>query len=236
MSKAEDGETFRQRRETMKEHINVLDRDQIASHPDRKAFFDTVYAQANGDEAAVPWADLQPKQQLQQWLASNPGKGRTAIDIACGLGDNAEAMAAAGYRTTAFDLAQEAISWARKRFAQSTVDYQVADLLSPPPAWGDGFDLVHECYTLQAVPPSMLQGMTAAIADLVAPGGTLLVYTRIRPDGSETSGPPWPLQESDAMGFAEHGLALVSRDAFELVRPDRRIPHWFCVWQKPEQA
>ncbi|MCB1429506.1 MAG: class I SAM-dependent methyltransferase, partial [Nitratireductor sp.] len=157
-----------------------------------------------------------------------------AIDIACGLGDNAEAMAAAGYRTTAFDLARKAVAWARQRFPDSAVDYQVADLLNPPSGWNGGFDLVHECYTLQAVPPAMLDRMTAAIAALLAPSGRLLVYTRIRPDGSETSGPPWPLQESDAMGFASYGLQLVSRDSFELVRPDRRIPHWFCIWQKPE--
>ena len=229
----DDHEAFRARREALKSRIDPLDKDMIDGG-DRGAFFDTVYDMAGGDAAGVPWADLKPKQQLEQWLASNPGNGRTAIDIACGLGDNAEAMAAAGYRTTAFDLAEKAVSWARQRFPGSAVDYQVADLLNPPAGWNGRFDLVHECYTLQAVPPLMLQGMTAAIADLVAPGGTLLVYTRIRPDGSETSGPPWPLQERDAMGFASHGLQLVSRNAFELLRPDRKIPHWFCVWQKPE--
>lgn len=235
MSGTEDEDTFRQRRQAMKERIDPLDRDMIDGG-DRHAFFDAVYSMAEGDAAGVPWADLKPKPQLEQWLAENPGSGRRAIDIACGLGDNAEALAAAGYRAIAFDLAEKAIAWARQRFPATSVDYQVADIFDPPSGWKGGFDLVHECYTLQAVPPQMLARMTAAIAGLVAPGGKLLVYTRIRADGAETSGPPWPLQESDAMGFAGHGLQLVSRNAFELVRPDRRIPHWFCVWQKTEQV
>ncbi|MEZ5872574.1 MAG: class I SAM-dependent methyltransferase [Nitratireductor sp.] len=235
MSGAEDGEAFRQRREAMKQRIDPLDRHMIDGG-DRYAFFNAVYAMAEGDAAGVPWADLKPKPQLEKWLAANPGNGRRAIDIACGLGDNAEALAAAGYRTTAFDLAEKAIAWARQRFPQSGVDYHVADIFNPPSGWKGGFDLVHECYTLQAVPPQMLASMMAAIADLVAPGGTLIVYTRIRHDGTGTSGPPWPLQESEAMGFSGHGFRLVSRNSFELVRPDRRIPHWFCIWQKTEQA
>ncbi|MEZ5791291.1 MAG: methyltransferase domain-containing protein [Nitratireductor sp.] len=123
----DDPEAFRARREALKSRIDPLDKDMIDGG-DRGAFFDTVYDMAAGDAAGVPWADLKPKQQLEQWLASNPGNGRTAIDIACGLGDNAEAMAAAGYRTTAFDLARKAVAWARQRFPDSAVDYQVADL------------------------------------------------------------------------------------------------------------
>ena len=195
---------FLERREAAKAKVNALDHGKVHDEPERKAFFNDVYARAGGDAAFVPWADLKPKEQLVQWLEENPGINSaktssaipSAIDIASGLGDNAEAIAAAGYRTTAFDLSADAIAWARKRFPESPVDYHQADLFAPPEKWLKNFDLVHECFTLQALPPEMLEKTAAAVASLVAPGGDLLVYTRWRPDGAEADGPPWPLEES----------------------------------------
>ncbi len=91
--------------------------------PERQAFFNAVYEQAAGDAAFVPWADLKAKEQLNNGLRkmteSNPHPALTAMDVACGLGDNAEALARAGYATTAFDLAGDAIDWAKKRFPES---------------------------------------------------------------------------------------------------------------------
>ncbi|MEP2117213.1 MAG: SAM-dependent methyltransferase, partial [Bauldia litoralis] len=59
-------------------------------------WFDELYQGADGDTGQVPWADLAPKAGLPEWLADHPGEGRTALDVGCGLGDNAEAIAAAG--------------------------------------------------------------------------------------------------------------------------------------------
>lgn len=201
---------------------------------DRNAFFDDVYRNAAGDAAAVPWADLKPKADLEQWLAANPGAGRRAVDVACGLGDNAQALAAAGWTTAAFDLSAEAIAWARRRFPQTSVDYRVADLLAPPPEWVGAFDLVHECYTLQAVPPAMLPAMRRAVCALVRPGGSLLVYARVRPDGASAEGPPWPLEEREAAAFAQEGFAPVAERRFVIERHGRPVAHLFAHWvRKP---
>jgi 2-polyprenyl-3-methyl-5-hydroxy-6-metoxy-1,4-benzoquinol methylase len=215
--------------------INAIDRDRLEGEPDRTAFFDTVYDMAEGNAAGVPWADLAPKPELVEWLAANPGEGGRAIDVACGLGDNAEAIAAAGYVTTAFDGAAKAIDWARRRFPRSPVDYRVADLLDAPAQWRGAFDLVHECYTVQSVPPQRHPDFIRAIVDLVAPGGTLLVYTRVRPDGSEVSGPPWPLTETTLGLFAASGLHLVANDRFAFERPGRTVPHAFMVFRRPAE-
>lgn len=223
---------FVARRAALRARIDAIEGAQGASLSDRKAFFDTVYERAAGDAAEVPWADLKPKDRLDAWLAANPGRARRAIDVACGLGDNAEALSAAGWRTSAFDLSGRAIGWALERFPDSTVDYRVADLAALPSEWSGTFDLVHECYTIQSVPGELRTLFALAIASLVAPGGTLLIYARTRLDERPAAGPPWPLSPREANIFAEMGFQLGREELFDQVRPDRVIPHVFAEWQR----
>lgn len=203
------------------------------SLPERRGFFKDIYRRADGDPGKVPWADLAAKATLHEWLVKNPGNGKlSAIDVACGLGDNAEALAAAGYRTTAFDLSDHAIRWAQKRFPDSPVQYAAADLFDLPEEWRGTFDLVNECYTLQSLSPDMLEETAAAIASLVRPGGTLLVYARWREDGAEVNGPPWPLEKSKLHVFEDLGFALQSEVFLTVDRPGRKVPHSFAVWHR----
>ena len=201
---------------------------------DRLDFFDGIYAEAGADPSTIGWADLAPKAELTDWLARNPGKGRRAMDVACGLGDNAEGLAAAGWDVTAFEYSERAVRWARERFADSAVDYRVADLADLPESWRGAYELVHECYTLQALPPDTLAWTIPAITSLVAPGGTLLVYSRWREGGAAVEGPPWPLERSRLDAFANHGLVLKDRSDFVLHKGERRIPHVFDQWRRPE--
>ncbi len=225
---------FKARQQANRSHINALDHERLFSEPRRDAFFETVYQMADGDAALVPWADLQPKDKLVKWLAEHSrGSGR-AIDVGCGLGDNAIALAEAGYDTTAFDFSPDAIDWAKKRFSNSPIQFEVQDLFNLPDYWNGYFDLVHECYTLQSIPSETLEHSVPAVANLVAKGGVLIVYARIREDGAEVSGPPWPLEVSVAASFSDYGLELVSRELFDLQKAERKIPHEFSVWRRPE--
>lgn len=223
---------FDARRENAIQRINSQDAAILKENPQRDAFFESVYETAEGDAALVPWADLEPKPQLSSWLNQNPGKGKRAIDIGCGLGDNAEAISSAGYSTLGFDFSDPAVEWAKKRFPNSGVEYRQADLFELPEAWGGAFDLVHECYTLQSIPPETLDQSIPATASLVAAGGTLLVYTRVRDDNSTVDGPPWPLEERRVASFSEFGLVLQSDDRFILEKGARRINLSFAVWRK----
>ncbi|WP_417667983.1 class I SAM-dependent methyltransferase [Roseibium sp.] len=218
-------EAFLARRDEARRRLDELTGAKGGDAQDRKAWFETVYREAKGDPAAVPWADLAPKQALVDWLSTREGKGARALDVACGLGDNAEALGAAGYHTTAFDLADEAISWAQRRFENSGVDYVVGDLFDPPADWLGTFDLVHECYTLQALKDPMRSRAISVLGEFLAPGGTLLLISRSRAEGSEADGPPWPLMPSEWRRFESHGLDLVSESRYDIVRPDRVIPH-----------
>lgn len=229
---SETKEAFNARQEAMKSKVNEMDKGSLHSLPEREKFFQDVYNNAEGDAAAVPWADLAAKERLATWLEENPDHEGRAIDIGCGLGDNAEALAEAWYETIGFDFSSKAISWAKERFPESDVTYRQMDLFDLPQEWLGAFDLVHECYTLQSIPPETLEKSIPAVSSLVAPNGILLVYTRIRDDGAQADGPPWPLEENKVVSFADYGLELVSRDDFMLERPDRKIPHSFMVWKR----
>lgn len=233
MSGSPGDNDFEDRRSAARErmHNEIADGESV---DERRSFFEAVYETAGEDAAAVPWADLKPKQVLTDWLDRLPAdrpRGR-AIDVACGLGDNAEALAGAGFETTAFDFSEHAIAWAKRRFKNSPVDYQVADLFNPPKDWLGGFDLVHECYTVQALTGDLRAPAFAAIAALVAPGGRLLAITRTRPSEAEVDGPPWPLSPSEIAMFETCGLRTVWREDYAIERPDRTIPHSIVEFEK----
>lgn len=223
---------FMARRDAARARLDAIFGAKGGEAHDRRSWFEAVYDTAEGDPAAVPWADLKPKDALQEWLSRHPGEGMRALDIACGLGDNAEALSAAGYRTTAFDLAQGAVDWARQRFPGSSVEYRRADLFSPPPEWQGAFDLVHECYTVQALHGDLRDRAYAAIARFVKPGGTLLVISRYRTEGEETSGPPWPLSPSEFARFEVLGLRRMSWTPYEVHRPGRIIAHVIAEYRR----
>ena len=176
------------------------------------AWFEELYAAGESGETTMPWDRTTPAPQLAEWLPEQgePG-GRRAVVVGCGLGGDAEFVAAAGYRTTAFDIAPTAVTAARRRFPGSPVDYRVADLLHLPPEWLRAFDVVVEVITVQALPVALRAAATAAVASLVAPGGSLLVVENVREDAEPlTVGPPWTFTRAEVAAFADHGLEPVS--------------------------
>ena len=108
------------------------------------AWFEELYA---GTESAgfssVPWADLGPNPNLVAWLDRHTidGRGKLALKVGCGLGDDAEELARRGYVVVAFDISESAIAIAKRRFVNSSVKYEVVDLFDPPD-WAGRFDFV----------------------------------------------------------------------------------------------
>ncbi|MDT9295198.1 MAG: class I SAM-dependent methyltransferase [Arthrospira platensis PCC 7345] len=193
------------------------------SHP--TAWFESLYAESQGDPSLIPWATLVAHPQLQQWLKNHAieDDNKTAVVLGCGLGDDAEALADFGFQVTAFDISPTAIAWCRERFPNSQVNYTVADLLDPDPNWREKFDFVLESRITQSMPLQVRSQAIKAIANLVAPDGILLLITRFRDTEAAPDGPPWPLSEAELSAFKTCGLTEINRHEFVAEnRPDAR--------------
>ncbi|HEY5879525.1 MAG TPA: class I SAM-dependent methyltransferase [Nakamurella sp.] len=162
------------------------------------AWFDRLYAQGAAGTIDMPWDRRDPQPLLADWFgpwsaARAPGQ---ACVVGCGLGADAEYLAAQGWRTTGFDLSSTAIEQASRRHLGSAVSYRVADLLDLPADLLGVFDLVVEVFTLQAMPNPPRADAARGITSLLAPGGTLLAIG-FRDTGVPTSPPPFPLTRDD---------------------------------------
>lgn len=201
---------------------------------DPSGWCENIYQDARGDVRAIFWADLVANPYLMSWMTDHPvaRKDLRAVTVGCGVGDDAEALSAHGYRVTAFDISPTAIALCRQRFPASPVDYRVADLFALPPAWAHGFDLVFECNTIQILPGAYRARALNAIAALVAPGGVALVSCRSRLAGENPEQIPLPLDRDELDGFVRAGLREEGFSAYDddQVPP---VPHFFAWYRRP---
>ncbi len=73
------------------------------------------------DERLPYWADVWPSARvLAEHLVRHKGNGRRALELGCGSGLVACALAAAGYRVTATDYYAEALDFTRVNVARNT--------------------------------------------------------------------------------------------------------------------
>jgi SAM-dependent methyltransferase len=200
---------------------------------DPTGWFEQLYAAAAGGQLAVPWDRGAPSRYLTQLAADcglrGPGH---AVVVGCGLGNDAEFIAGLGFQTTAFDISPTAIATAHRRFPGSAVRYQTADLLHPPAAWRQAFDLVVESLTLQALPDPPRRDAIASLASLVAPHGTLIVIARACEPGQAVDGPPWALTRAEIDALTDNGLEPVRIEDLT----DEQMPwprRWRAEFRRP---
>ncbi len=224
-------ETFRDdeeaRRAEGKRRADAL-RSRFQDTGDPFGWFDACYRQADGDPVLLPWGHEVARPELVEWVERLPAerrKGR-ALDVACGLGDNAALLAGAGYNVTAFDISETAVRWASGRFPDLNIDWQTADLLALPDEWRGDFDLVNETYTLQALRPPFRERAIAGLGDLVAPGGRLLIVARGRHPDEPEDPPPWPLLREELDVLVSSGLTEVAFEDFLADRKGRQVRHF----------
>ena len=198
------------------------------------AWFEPLYRAGARGEATIPWAKRVPSPFLLAWADEHglAGDGRRALVVGCGLGDDAEALAARGFAVVAFDLAPAAVGECAERFPASTVDYVVGDLLDPPDRWRQAFDLVFEANTVQVLPVGPVRAAGAArLATFVAPGGRLLIVARARDEDDPPGELPWPLAPSE---LAACGGGLVPEHHAEVADHDEDPPvrRWVASFRR----
>ena len=177
---------------------------------DPLGWFEDLYSQAAGDFETIPWADRAVNPNLAAWCEREglPRPGARVAVVGCGLGDDAEYLAARGARVTAFDLSETAIAWCRGRFPDSAVSYEVANLLT----YSGDFDLVVEIYTLQAMPHDL---RTRAIEVLGKLGREILIICRGRDENDPPGQLPWPLTRDELQPLERAGMEIVGFEDFD---------------------
>jgi SAM-dependent methyltransferase len=200
---------------------------------DPLGWFDSIYSDAGGDYRAVFWADLEPSPYLVAWMKEHPiiTNSKRAIVIGCGVGDDAEAMAKAGYEVIGFDISPTAIELCKKRYPDTKVTYLVANLFDYPKSWFSSFDLVYECNTIQVLPGAYRVQARDAMVSLLHNNGNILVSCRSRRSGTQEDAIPLPLDRIEIDGFTKVGLKEKSFLAYDDTQTPP-VPHFFAVYQK----
>ena len=157
----------------MSEHVNVsrnVDAAEIAR-------FQAAASRWWDPEGEMrPLHDLNPV-RLEYVERCGPLAGRAIVDVGCGGGLLAEAMARQGARVVGLDLAAELIEVARLHAIEAgvAIDYRVESAEQHARAAAGGYDVVTCMEMLEHVPDP--QASVAALATLVRPGGHVFVST-----------------------------------------------------------
>lgn len=199
---------------------------------DPTGWFEALYQEGEAGKSVIPWANLCPNPRLLDFWNAHPlpTAGKTALTIGCGLGDDAEQLAAWGFQTTAFDISETAIRACRKRFPATKVEYLSANLLDPPSVWRSAFHFVFEANTLQALQAALRSRAIENIAEFLCPGGLLLVIARGREPSDPEGQMPWPLTRAELSAFTAAGLQELSfEDVLDLEDPAEPVVRRFRV-------
>ncbi len=133
------------------------------------ARWDEFYADR---ERPIPFFVAKPDESLASWLSSGVlAKGR-ALDLGCGPGRNAIALAQAGFDVDAVDLSSSAIEWgkARAEDAGADVRFHHADIFTVELPH-DRYDLVYDSGCLHHLPPHRRVSYLELLDRLLEPGG-----------------------------------------------------------------
>jgi SAM-dependent methyltransferase len=201
---------------------------------DPTGWFELLYKEAEKGQNVVPWADRGANPGLLDFWSAHPQATheKKALVIACGLGDDAEQLAAWGFETAAFDISETAVRMAHRRFPESKVTYAVADLFHPPSEWEQKFDFVFEANTVQALPLSLRAQAIQEIASFVRHGGKLLAIVRGREENEPLGELPWPLTRAEMNEFVIAGLTENSfEEYFDKEDPPGR--RFRCLYRRP---
>lgn len=148
-----------------------------------------------------------------------PGR---ALDIGSGEGGDALWLAARGWRVTGVDISQNALDRARARVTEANaeaaerIEWRRTDLTAWTPT-PRGYDLVTAQF--MHLPAPLRTVLFRALAEAVAPGGTLLIVGH---DAGDITDPPRPAEFATLMFSAEDVAADIAGSGLLVEIAERR--------------
>ncbi len=149
--------------------------------------FEQIYKEGN-----PPWEHGTPDLNLERMLARFRIEPCRALDLGCGMGNNAIWLARAGFRVHGFDLSETAVENAMVRVAAAGVscDFQVGDFLTDQ-VDGAPFGLVFDRGCLHCVPEPVDRVRFADnVAEVLDEGGFWLSLMGNADEPEREVGPP----------------------------------------------
>lgn len=122
---------------------------------------------------------------LKRYVFAEPWcRGKDVLDLACGVGYGTAYLAGFARRVVGVDVSEDAIEYARRRYAAPNIEYAVADAAALP-FEADSFDAVCSFETIEHLPDR--EAYLAEVARVLRPAGTFVVST---PNARETTDHP----------------------------------------------
>jgi 2-polyprenyl-6-hydroxyphenyl methylase/3-demethylubiquinone-9 3-methyltransferase len=174
----------------------------------------------------APLHEINPLRVAYIERHAGPLAGKTVLDIGCGGGILAEALAGRGARVTGIDMAEMSLEVARMHLLESDleIDYQLVTAEEFAARHAGEFDLVTCLEMLEHVPDPA--SIVAAAARTLKPGGKLLLSTLNRN----------PKAFALAIVGAEYLLRLLPRGTHEyrkFIKPSELVAALRAVGMRP---
>ncbi len=150
----------------------------------------------------TPWeTGVSPRQLLEFAETATPGK---AIDIGCGAGTNAMALARKGWRATGVDFSAAAVWIARRRAARArlAIDFRTADILNLEIP-REPYDFALDIGCLFSLARRDRERYAETLRRIVRPGGLFMLFAWLpSPGGGKGRG----VSPEEAEGLMEKGF------------------------------
>jgi SAM-dependent methyltransferase len=124
--------------------------------------------------------------------------GREVLDAGCGVGYGTAFLAERARRVVGVDLSEDAIAYARRRYARPNVEFEVADLLALPVP-DEAFDVVCCFETIEHL--SDQAAFVGEMRRVLRPGGAFLVSTPRADSTTDAPENPFHARELSADDF-----------------------------------
>jgi SAM-dependent methyltransferase len=198
--------------------------------------------------------NLDRRAKLEKWLWSflpllKERGVKTALDLGCGSGNDALALAGEGFQVSGCDISQSAIDqaceWAREEGRQ--IDFRQHDIATALPYGDQSFDAVICNLTLHMFPPEVARAITAEVERCLVPGGLFAFHVnavddipyrrRLQPPVIELDNGMYCFGRGQTMRFFSEadlrellsGWKIVTLEPVQMLRADGAVQK--CAWR-----